>query len=120
MIYPNNSPSNKKRKKSKLEKGVKKEGRKSLRKVLKGKVKGHFVPSKRKETDYENIAKRKALKRQQNIADKSTNPKQEAAVQAALKSMIPKEKPFMATGSSRDTKWAYSKKKKKYRAVKGN
>ena len=127
MISANNSPDNpsrngkqKKRKKTKLEKSVKKEGRKSLRKVLKGKAKGHFIPNKKGDDDSESRSLRKSLKNQQNIATKSTNPKQEAAINAALESMKPPKKPFMASGSSRSTKWLFNKKKKKYRPVKGN
>lgn len=123
-LYSNNSPDSgnphKKRKKSKLEKKVKKEGKVSLRKALKGKTKGHFGTSKKKETDYETLAQRKTLKKQQNISAKATDPKQEAAVFAAIEKMKPKEKPFMATGSSRKTKWRYNKKKKKYSVVRSN
>ena len=123
-VYSNNSTTSgysyKKRKKSNLEKKVKKEGKTSLKKLLKGKTKGHFGVSKKKETDYKTLAQRKALKNQQNLSVKATNPSQEAAVNAALEKMKPKKKPFIAAGSSRKTKWAYNKKTGKYKPVRSN
>lgn len=125
MLSANNSPHTpsrngkpKKRKLSRLEKKVKKEGKKSLRKVLQGKTKGHFKPTKGGEDDYEGRSTRKTLKNQQNISDKSTDPKQEAAVSAALENMKPKKKTFVATGSTRKTRWIFNKRKNRYKPVK--